>query len=116
MEIGVINSNERKTTPKTTQTVPATTITTTVVKQALTPTTRFPTLPTYPMPTSEMTEGHVLSTHSGRTLVKPTNTQKNATSEQMQTKDRLPGEDQRKDRNKYSKETTKAIQTKMLKL
>ena len=53
IKMSVVNSNERKTKPKTTQIVPTTAIITTEVKQTLAPITRLPTIPTQTIQTTE---------------------------------------------------------------
>ena len=78
--------------------MPATTTKITVVKQILTPTTRFPTIPTQSIQIVKKTENLDLSTHPVRHVVKLTILQRNVILEQTQLKDRLPEIDDRNDR------------------
>ena len=96
METIVINSNERNTKLKTIETVLKKTTLITVVKKTPAPLTRAPRVQTQKIRTNETTENQDLSTHPVRLVVKTTSPQKNATWEQMQQKDRLPGTDDRK--------------------
>ena len=94
-----VNSNERSTRPKTIWVVPVLpAVTITVVRQDLTPTIRFPKLPTQIIQITEMTQNLDLSTYPVRPEVKLTIPQRNATLEQTQLIDRLPRTDGRKDR------------------
>ena len=57
-----------------------------------------------------MTESHELSSHPVEAVVKPTISERIATSEQTQLTDRLPGTDNRKDRIRHNKETIRYVQ------
>ena len=95
-ETSVVESKERKTRPETTRLVPAiSTATKTVVRQNVTPTRSFPTIPTRTMQITEMTENQDLSTHPAVKLTIP---RKNVTLEQTQLIDCLHGTDDREDR------------------
>ena len=87
----------------------ATTITTTVVKQTLTPITKLPTISMETIQTTEMTEKQKLSTHPVRPVVKPIIPQRKVTLEQTQLIDRLTGTDKRKDGFRSHKEMLKTI-------
>ena len=87
----------------------ATTITTTVVKQTLTPISKLPTKSTQTIQTTEMTEKQKLSTHPVRLVVKPNIPQRRVTLEQTQLTDLLTGTDKRKDGFRSHKETLKTI-------
>ena len=69
-----------------------------VVRQTLTPTTIFPTIPTQTIQTTKNTKHLNLSTHPVRPVGNLTIPQRNVTLEQTQLIDRLPGTDGRKDR------------------
>ena len=114
--ISDVNSNETRTKLKTTQIMLVTSITTTVVKQAPTPTTRFHIIPTQKMQTTEKTENQELSSHPVTPVVKPSNPQRNVILEPMQPIHRLPGTENRKHRIRSNKEAITKIQKKVLKL
>ena len=87
-----------------------------MVKQTLTPTKKFPTIPTQTIQIIKKTENLDLSANSVRPVVKLTTPQKIVTLEPMQRKDRLPGIDDRKDKSKSNREVLKATQMGMFKL
>ena len=87
-----------------------------VVKQTLTPTIKFITIPTQAIQVFKKTEDLDLCTHPVRRAVRLTNPQKNVTLEQMQRTDRLPGTDDRKDKIKSNEEVPKATQMGIFKL
>ena len=110
-------SSEKKTEPGITRIVPTiATIITVTVKHTLTPTKKFPTIPTQTIQIIKTTEDLDLSTHLVRPVVKLTTPQRNVTSEQTQWTDRLLGIDGRKDKTKSNREMLKATQTGMFKL
>ena len=114
-EISAVNSQERKTKPKTPQLMLATTITK-MVKQTLTLVTRLPTISTQTKRTTEMTKNRELFTHPLRPTVNSTIPQKIATLEQTQLTDRLPGTDDRKDRIRHNEGIIRFVQMIVLKL
>ena len=87
-----------------------------VPKQTLTPTIKFQTIPKQTIQTVKETDGLDLSTHPVRSVVNLTTPQRNATLEQTQQTDRLPGTDDRKDKTKSNREMLKATQMGMSKL
>ena len=87
-----------------------------VIKQTLTPTKKFPTIPTQTIQKIKKTEDLDLSTHLVRPVVKLTTPQRNVTLEQMQRTDRLRGTDGRKDKIKPNREMPRATQMGMSKL
>ena len=66
-----------------------------VVRKTLNPTIKFPTIPTQTIQTRTKTDDLDLSTHLVRPVVKLTTPEKNATLEQTQRTDHLPGIDDR---------------------
>ena len=69
-ETSAVNSNERKTEPVITRIVPTITTAKIVVKQTLTPTIKFPAIPTYLIRIIKKTEDLDLSTYPVRPVVK----------------------------------------------
>ena len=69
-----------------------------VPKETLTPTTNFQTIPKRTIQIIRETEDLDLSSYPVRTVVQLTTPQRNATLEQTQQTDRLPGIDDRKDK------------------
>ena len=110
IKITAVISSERKTKTKTTRMVPAKTTTIPVVRQFLTSTTRFQSLPTQSIQTIKKRENLDLSAHLARPVVKLTIAHKNVTLEQMQLIIRLPRTDGRKDRIRSNREMLKTIQ------
>ena len=87
-----------------------------VVRQTLTATTEFPTIPTQTIQIFKKTEDQNLSTHPVRPVVKLTTPQRNVTLEQTQGTDHLPGIDDWKDKTKSNREVPEATQMEMFKL
>ena len=87
-----------------------------VPKQTLTPTTKLQTIPKQKIYTIEETEDLDLSSYAVRHVVEPTTPQRNATLEQTQQIDRIPGIDDYKDKTKSSEENDKTTQMGMSKL
>ena len=87
-----------------------------VSKQTLTPTTKFQTIPKRTIQIIKEIEDLDLSSHPVRPVVELTTPQRNATLEQTQQTDRLPGIDDRKDKTKPNREILKATQMVMSKL
>ena len=87
-----------------------------VLKRTLTPTIKFQTIPTRTIQIIKETEGLDLSFHLVRPVVEQTTPQRNATLEQTQLTDSLPGIDDRKDKTKSSREMLKATQMGMFNL
>ena len=114
IKISAVNSNEKKTNPEIKPTVPP--ITMVVPKQTLTPTIKFQTTPKRTIQIIKETEDLDLSSHPVKHVVEPTTPQRNATLEQTQRIDRLPGIDDQKDKIKSSKEMHKATQMGMSEL
>ena len=81
-----------------------------VPKQTLTPTTKLQTIPKQTIKIFNETEDLHLSSHPVRHVVEPTTPQRNATLEQTQQIDRLPGIDDQKDTTKSSKQMHKTTQ------
>ena len=109
IEISAVNSSEKKTQPELTRLVtPILTIKMAVLKQTLTPTVKFPTIPTQTIQIIKKTED--LSTQLVRHVVKLTTPQRNVTLEQTQLTDRLFGIDGRKDKTNSNREILKATQ------
>ena len=86
------------------------------VRQTLTPTMKFQTIPTRTIQIFREVEDLDLSTHPVTPAVELTNPQRNVTLEQTQQTDRLPGIDDRKDKTKSNREMVKATQMGMSKL
>ena len=85
-----------------------------VPKQTLTPTTKYQTIPKQTIQVIKETEDLGLSSHLVRPVVELTTAQRNATLEQTQQTDRLPGIDDRKDKKtKSNREMHKATQMAM---
>ena len=99
-----VNSNEKKTKPEITRIVLTTTAKILVVKQTLTPTKKFLTIPTQTIQRIKKTEDPDLSTHPVRPVVKLNPPQRNVTLEQTQRTDRFSGTDDSKDRIRSNKE------------
>ena len=107
-ETKAVNSNKKRTAPKTRRIVPKTTTTTVpLVVQTLTPTKRLPTITTQTIQTNKMTKNQNLSTHPVRPMAKLTIPKRIVTLEQTQLIDRLPeqmtGETESVATNKCSK-------------
>ena len=113
IKISAVNSNERKTKPELIRTVPVLTIA--VPKQTLTPTTKLQTIPKQTIQIIKETEDLDLCSHAVRP-VDLTTPQRNATLEQTQQTDRLPGIGDRTDKTKSSKQMHKATQMGISKL
>ena len=108
IKISAVNSNEKKTKPEVIRTVPTKTMV--ELKQTLTPTKKFQTIPKQTMDIIKGTEDLEPSSHPVRYVVEPTTPQRNATLEQTQQIDSLPGIDDQKVKTKSSKEMHKATQ------
>ena len=101
LEISAVNSNEKKTKSKITRIVPKTkTIIMIVLKQTVTPTIKFQSIPTRTIQIIKETEDLDLSSHPVIPVVEVTTPQRNFTFEQMQLTDLLLGIDGRKDKTK----------------
>ena len=87
-----------------------------VPKRTLTPTTNLQTIPKQTIKIIKETEDLDLSSHSVRHVVEPITPQRNATLEQTQQIDHLPGIDDQKAKTKTSKEMHKTTQMGMSKL
>ena len=87
-----------------------------VLKQTITPITKFQTITTRTIQIIRETEGLDLSSHPVRPVVELITPQRNVTSEQMQLTDRLLGIQGRKDKTKSNREMLKATQMGLLKL
>ena len=119
VETGAVNSNEKKTQPKITKiTRLVLTATTKIVmaKQILTPTMKFPRIPTQTIEMRKNTEDLDLSILTVKPVVKVTTPQNNVSLEQTQRTDRLPEVDDRKDKTKSNRKMLKATQMEMLML
>ena len=114
IKISAVNSNERKTKPEIIRIVPTKAMV--VPKQSLTQTTKLQTIAKQTKKIIKETEDLDLSSRPVRHVVEPTTPQTNATLEQTQQIDRLPGIDDQKDKTKSSKEMHKATQMGMSKL
>ena len=91
IETSAVNSKDKNTDSITTRIMPAVLTTTLlVVRQHLTPTKTFPTIPTQTRQKIKKTENLDLSIHPVRPMVKVTTPRRNVTLEQMQRTDRLP--------------------------
>ena len=115
-ETSAVNLNKRDTKPKTSQTVLASTITTTVFKQTLTPITK-----TFNVISTNNTNNR--KDRKPRTVYPPSDTcgkltfpQINVTLVQTQLTDFLPGTDDRKERIRHNKETIRLVQMTVIKL
>ena len=117
IEISAVNTNERKTKSKTIQIVLQITKTTMVVpKQTLTPTTKHQSQTRRTIQIIKETENLHLSFHPVRHVAEQTTPQRDATLEQTQRTDRLPGIDGRKDKTKPNREILKITRMGMSKL
>ena len=117
IEINAVNSNERKTKPKTIQIVPQTTKTTMVVpKQTPTPTTKYQSQTRRTTQIIKEIGKLDLFSHPVRHVAEQTTPQRDATLEQMQRTDRRPEIDGRKDKTKPNREILKMAQTGMSQL
>ena len=87
-----------------------------VLKQTLTPTKKFRTIPTRTIQIIKETEDLDLSSHPVRLVEELTTPQRNVTLEQTQLMDRLLKIDGREDKTKSNKEMLKATQMGMSKL
>ena len=84
--------------------------------QTPTPITKFQTIPRQTIYIIKEAEDLDLSSHPVRHVVEPTTPERNATLEQTQQIDRLPGIDDQKDKTKSSKEMHKTNHMGMSKL
>ena len=117
IEISAVNSNERKTKPKTTRIVPQTTKAAMVVpKRTLTPTINHQSKARRTIQIIKETEDLGLSSHPVRHVAEQTTPQRNAILEQTQETDRLQGIDGRKDKTKSNRERPKITRMGMSKL
>ena len=87
-----------------------------VVKQTLTPTTKFPLIPMQTKQKIKKTEDLDLSTHPVRPVVEQITSESNVTLEPTQRTDRLPVKDDPKDKTKSSRQRLKATRAGMPKL
>ena len=105
-EINAVNSNERKTKREIIQIVPPTTMD--VPKQTLFPTiTKLKTMPKTTIQIIKETENLDLSFRPVRHVAEQTTPQRDATLEQTQQTDHLPGIDGRRDKTKPNREILK---------
>ena len=114
IEVGAVNSNERKTKPKITRIVLI--ITMVVVRQTLSPIVKFPTIPTQTRQIIRETENLDLSTHPVRPVVELNTLQRNVILEQTQRTARLARINDQKGKTKPNREMLKANQMVMSKL
>ena len=87
-----------------------------MVKQTLTPTKKFPTIPTRPIQIIQKTKDLDLFTHPVRPVVKLPTPHRSVTLGKMQLTDRFRGVDDRKDRTKPNGEMLKTTQMGTFKL
>ena len=87
-----------------------------MVKRTLTPTIKFPTLPTQTIQIIKNTEDLDLSIHHVRLVVKLTIPHRISTLEQTQRIDHLPGLDDRKNKTKAHREMLEATKVGIFKL
>ena len=114
IKISAVNSSEKNTQPETLRIVPTKTMV--VLKQTLATITKFQTIPKRKIQIIKETEDQDMSTHPVRRVLELTTPQRNATLEQTQQTDRLPGMDDRKDKTKSNREMPKPTHMRMSKL